>query len=225
MFKKISIVTAALVFVFHCGKIKDVYRSLTAETVKVDLNQAINGKVVFLKGKLSINGAVAKLGAPVKFGDKLKTAKKSRAAIQVAGKNVIMMHPKSNLTFEVKRREGLFKVSRGALSAVIKNRDVVKGFKVQTPTAVAGVRGTTLFVKSIKKKKRTYACVCNGKVHLKTPEGKSQLIQSGHHKAFWYAKKGDKINVKDAGMKFHDDNSQQELAKLVNVTLKWQEIN
>ncbi len=221
MTKKILITILFASLIMNCGKIKKIYDSVMGVAELAKKQVALSGKIVFIKGKLKINGKKAKLDDKVSYGDKLKTSKKSKAAIQVAGKNILMMYAKTKLTYKIKKGDGLLYVPQGALAAVIKNRAAVGEFRIKTPTTTAGVRGTTLFVKSLKKKKRSYTCVCNGKITIKSAKGE-KVVEAAHHQAYWYSKKGDKLKIKQVGMVDHDDNTQQQLADLIDLKLTWE---
>ena len=116
-------------------------------------------------------------------------------------------------------------MNKGILSAVLKNRQKVKEFRFETPTVTAGVRGTTLLL-NVESEKRTYTCLCHGKLRL-LPADKSDkaLIEAYHHNANYYEQLGSRIQISKSEMKYHDDSQQEALAQAIGETINWSKAN
>ncbi len=116
------------------------------------------GKIDFLIGKVSvkqISGKTvgAKLNMKIYVGDKVQTAKNSSAQV-VIGKN-IKVRIAANSEFELKKdeinqaneRDTVLGLNFGKIWASVNKLKKDEKFSVETPTAVAGVRGTIFVVK------------------------------------------------------------------------------
>ena len=94
--------------------------------------------------------------------DVIYTSKRSRVSIQIGPSSIVQLAPKSKITLgkilEAKAKRDIFlKLGRGQVYAkVTKKLRKNSSFKVATPTAIAGIRGTQFMVsenKNAKKKK------------------------------------------------------------------------
>ena len=143
MFKRTCIVLLAMLVAFPLFSASD----------KVNF-----GKIDFILGnvsvkKLSGKTEKAKLNMKIYTGDKVITAQNSSAQI-ILGKN-IKVRMAANSEFEVKKdemnkanqRETVLGLNIGKIWASIGKLKKDEKFAVETPTAVAGVRGTILAVK------------------------------------------------------------------------------
>lgn len=181
----------------------------------------LTGKIVLVTGNVSVNGKPAKIDDPIKFGDVIATKVKSQCRIVIDERNIIAMWDNSTLVFKLKKGDGLLEVKNGYVGAVMKNFKNIKEFRVVTPTVAAGIRGTAFCI-AVEKSEETYSCVCNGKIGFKTAsDEKEQMVEAPHHKANYYIKEGEKIIIKEAGLKFHDDKKIEKLAGIIGVTIDW----
>jgi hypothetical protein len=78
---------------------------------------------------------------------------------------------------------------------------------VETPTVLAGVRGTVFFFK-VYDEDNVYMCDCNGKIELfDADSGESlQLVRSHYHTAFDLNRERGAVSVKRTRLRYHEDN-------------------
>ncbi len=113
------------------------------------------GKVFFARGVVTAGpeGGEARFlgrGAPVFQGDVLTTGKRSFAILHMSDRGKITLRPDTVFAIEgystVRKKESaifrLFKGGLRAISGFISKRNPRRGYRIKTPTAVLGVRGT-----------------------------------------------------------------------------------
>jgi hypothetical protein len=168
-------------------------------------------RVSFIFGDFFINGIKSEVGASIVEGDVIHTGERSEADIEI--KDYAIFHMKANTVIEMNNivTGGRVKVRKGwFLSIVKKGRD----FQVSTPTSLAGVRGTVLFV-NVLDDDNMYLCDCNGKVDIIDARSKSQLksIESEYHTAFNIRRAGKGVQITRAGLLYHGDRDILKMAK------------
>ncbi|MDQ6962052.1 MAG: FecR family protein [Mariprofundaceae bacterium] len=98
---------------------------------------------------------IASVGMPAAIGDQVRTQKRSRAQLRFLDDSILNLS--SNYSIEIKEfsydaekkiRKSVIRSARGTLRAIINKdpNDTASIFEVETPTAVAAVRGTEFFV-------------------------------------------------------------------------------
>lgn len=114
-----------------------------------------------VRGNVDITNAqtkvtqVASVGMPATVGDTVRTKKRSRAQLRFLDGSIINLS--SNYSIEIKEfsydaekkiRKSVIRSARGTLRAIVNKApgDAASIFEVETPTAVAAVRGTEFFV-------------------------------------------------------------------------------
>ncbi len=94
-------------------------------------------------------------------------------------------------------------------------------FTVRTPSAVAGVRGTSFFINAVDAR-TTYICSCNGAVHVEDLRGGSaQDIVAAHHKAVVVTSTDTGATVADSTLLYHTDADLEKVASDIGVTIDW----
>ena len=166
---------------------------------------ADKGRVAALHGTLTINGKPAKAGTPVAEGDALATGVTTTVDVVMESGVRFRLYDKTKLTIPGDSRSSPFKLWVGRILSIVTPG---RPFSVAGLTAVAGVRGTTFFVES-QPEKRTYICICKGKLHLSGIDGKDQgEVASEHHAAVTV----DNASREKSGMFGHTDKDIDELA-------------
>lgn len=119
-----------------------------------------------VRGDVRLNGAPARVGTPVHYGDIVETGARSMA-IFILGRAVFLVRDKTRLELPAKPEEtpqakagGIVRLTRGKVLAVLGK----SGSRFMTPTAVIGIRGTGLYLEANPEK--TYVCICYGKAAL-----------------------------------------------------------
>jgi hypothetical protein len=136
-----------------------------------------------VQGTVKINGETARVGSAVKPGDVITTGPDSMAVF-VIGKDVYLIRENSLVDLESesaeafkKRLVDVLRIVNGKMLAVFG-----KGRKrLEMPTAIAGVRGSGIYVES--EPERTYICTCYGHVDI-TPRAAPDLretVRTRHH--------------------------------------------
>ncbi len=187
-----------VVFLAGCGKKED------PAPVVEPAKPSFFFKVQFILGdvKITVNGAEkpAVQGDQIKVGDLVITGKKSVVDLVFGESGVIRINEKSNVTVS-----NIADKSGGETVMDMKNGKVFltlsklkgTGFKVKTPTAVAGVRGTSFSV--ISDKKGAKLSVMKGTVDVnpvkdgKVIEEKTIAVETGNKTGYIDKKSVEKI--------------------------------
>lgn len=165
---------------------------------------ADQGQVVAVNGSLTVNGKAAARGAQVREGDTLETAKHTSADIVMQSGVRFRLYGETRLEVPADSRANPVRLAWGRLLSIVK---AGRPYAVAGRTGVAGVRGTTFYVESAKDR-RTYVCICQGKLRL-TSEGKDHgHVEAEHHAG--YALDG--TSVTNEPMLGHTDDEIKELS-------------
>lgn len=135
----------------------------------------VHGKVtVYLHDHQDDEGIAAKEGTPLEEGDRVVTGPDGEAEIGLDADSLIALGPRSAFTLtSLERRDSRFGLSAGSLFSKI--RALFKsggGLRVETPTAVAAVRGTEFAVEQAEEGLFRAAVFEEGSVWLSAPNGK-----------------------------------------------------
>jgi hypothetical protein len=183
------------------------------------------GIVEYLEGEVLLNGVPAQIGQEVPPGAVVETAERSFCEIVFAGKNIFRIEPSSLARIEIEPERGAIELRRGALAAVFQKLQRISagggGFRLLTPTAVAGVRGTTFYIK-VESPDSTYICTCNGQTRLAdAAESFRRTVRSDGHKALRFAREADRIRALPAPLLYHDNPYMDRLAARIGVRIPW----
>lgn len=150
-------------------------------------------------GSLTADGKAVEAGAELRAGSVL-SLDKGRALIELGKEGRLLLTGPAD--FEVGERRLI--LSRGSLLSVL---DRLKGrFSVQTPIAVAAVRGTEFFVEA-RDDGRTYLCLCKGVLEVTGVPGLShrKTIRAAKHANFIYSRHGKRLDRNPWTMENHTD--------------------
>lgn len=190
---------------------------------KAQSGKNIKGKIVFIKGLVTVNGKKARVGGTLKYGDVIKTDKNGVCRFKIGKKNIFQLKKLSVLEFKVNRKTGAIKLKKGWMAGVIKAKALFEnGVQIQTVPVVAGVRGTSFCMK-VENPKSVYFCTCNGTINLEDKDGKEARDVTGiHHNAHRYkVNSDDTVSYEKAGMKYHGDKVIDALAAEIKVEVDW----
>lgn len=160
------------------------------------LMAAASGHFTLVEGRVDVlkKGAEAvvpaHVGDKVHVGDIVRTKSKSRAQIELSDQSQLNLAESTRM--EIRRfsfsggaepkRDGLLHLFRGRLRSIVHHNEADKSFnfQVETPTAVAAVRGTDLsaFVKS---DALTIVAVRQGRVQVSNQNGATVFITSNQY--------------------------------------------
>ena len=118
----------------------------------------LEGVFMIVKGEVKVispdqKSEFARVGMKITEGYSVITGGDGRAKIVMSDKNILNIHSGSNLVIAAYQNDGVKKkvelsLEEGSVRALVKEKydDYQNTFRIKTPTAVAGVRGTDFFV-------------------------------------------------------------------------------
>lgn len=183
------------------------------------------GRVEYLIGEVRINGSLVDFGYEVQIGDWVETGPAATVDIVFDRVNVISLDENTVAQLHLGTRRQEVDLRFGSMSAVFDRVRTLAGnggFNVRTPTSVGGVRGTSFFIKVVDSD-TSYVCTCNGTVTW-GPEGPGENFASSaeEHEAFYFRKTpGGGVAVEDADLKYHSNESMDEVAERHGLVVPW----
>jgi len=146
------------------------------------LTSAYSGKIGYVRGEAMIvskgKSMIAKKDSVINSGDTVKTSAKSLAIISMDDGVVFKMNPKSDLSIPEKDDNSVTLNSGSVFSKVSKQKPNQQ-FKLRTPSAVIGVRGTEFFTsygQTEGKKSDVWMCVNEGAVEVLSSKSKNPVL-------------------------------------------------
>lgn len=142
-------------------------------------------KVAGIEGKVSVKispsteWADAVVGQALNAQDAVKTNDNSQARLEFSDKSSVAMKPNTEISIEElvwtesARRAGL-NMRVGELKAMIRSANGPSDFKVKTPTAICGARGTIFYVLTTESETRVF--VTDGSVDFTNPESGNTYV-------------------------------------------------
>lgn len=121
----------------------------------------------------------AAVGQAIKQQDVIKTGDDGQALLVFSDKSSIALKPKTEVSVdelvwtEVAKKAGL-SMSAGALRAIVKKIDTPSDFKVKTPTAICGARGTVFYLVVTPSETRVF--VTDGAVDFSNVDGGNSYV-------------------------------------------------
>jgi hypothetical protein len=187
----------------------------------------VKGIIEYLEGEVTVNGNPADFGEEIEAGSILKTGDASYCEVMFGGRNIFRLEENTIAQLNINSVEGLQAVTleQGAMAAVFQKIQKIGGkrgtFSINTPTAVAGIRGTAFFIK-VEDANNTYICTCNGQTALED-ENKNfvKRVSAAAHKAFRFSRTADGIKADPATLLYHDNASMDRLAVKISYTIPW----
>lgn len=146
------------------------------------LVHAYSGKIGYVRGEVTIvsqgKSTTAQKDSSIKSGDTVKTSAKSLAIMVMEDGVVFKMNPKSDLSIPEKDDNSVTLNSGSVFSKVSKQKPNQQ-FKLRTPSAVIGVRGTEFFTsygQTEDKKSDIWMCVNEGSVEVTSSKEKDPVV-------------------------------------------------
>lgn len=184
---------------------------------------ATPGRVVYLEGEVTVNRAAARVGQEVPAGATVRTGPASVCEISWGDRNIIQVQQATVVVLQTARLSPGLWLREGSIAAVLNKLDGITGrdgFRVRTPSAVAGVRGTVFFVK-VEDAANTYVCACNGAVDVSRGARLEAELASGRHMARRFTRDGLATRVTSPGLLYHDDALMDGLARKIGYAVPW----
>lgn len=145
------------------------------------LSLAATGKISHLRGEATITSqgksSKALVGSVVNSGDSIKTDVKAFAIIMMDDGGVFKLGPKSDLSLPP--NENGLKLNSGSVFSKVSKQKPKQQFKIFTPVAVIGVRGTEFFTsygQTEDKKSDVWMCVNEGSVEVTSAKNKKSVV-------------------------------------------------
>lgn len=133
-----------------------------------------------LDGSATVNGASAKVGTPVKPGDRVATGPGSQAVIVIAN-DAFLLRGQTAIAF--KGQGGVLSditVANGKVLSVLGK----KPLEIQAGKAAIGIRGTGAYLEV--EPRRVYFCLCYGEALIKGPNMPDKPVKTVHHESPLY---------------------------------------
>jgi hypothetical protein len=169
-----------------------------------------------LAGSVTVNAQSARVGSPVKPGDKVSTGKGSYAVV-VVGKDAFLLRDSTSVVFEQNRdKPGILEnvlIATGKVLSVFDQRREGR-LGIRASSATIGIRGTGCYLEL--HDGRTYFCLCYGEAAIDgAGMGQSKLVRTTHHESpVWIDERGGVMKVENAGFVNHNDEELIMLEKL-----------
>jgi hypothetical protein len=184
------------------------------------------GEVQFLDGDVRINGRQAVLGQEVSLGDWVETGTDSSVDIVFDGRNIFRLGESTVAVLNLGESRQQVDLRFGTFSAVFDRVRTLSGrgtFDIQSQTTVAGVRGTSFFMRVVDRA-TTYVCTCNGILEI-TPTNANPFIESAaEHSAYFFRQTEGTVAIESAEELYHDNESLNALAASIGVEIPWGEL-
>jgi len=129
-----------------------------------------------ISGTVTVNGQAAKPGMAVGSGDTIVTGAGGEA-IYVIGQDAFLQREKSTVSFGAGAAASVMRVVSGSILSVFGKGER----KLETATAVIGIRGTGCYIET--EEKRVYFCLCYGVADVTPRADPSHVerIETRHH--------------------------------------------
>lgn len=179
--------------------------------------------VVYLEGDVQVNGVPVEIGDILSDVFTVRTGPASSCDLVFQDKNAVRIGQNAVATLDLSKTVLELDLQKGGATSVLRKLEKLAGgdsFRVRTPGASAGVRGTSFCVWV--DDESTYICACNGEVRTIDASGGNEYdLLAAHHKAKLYVKEGAEYRTQDAGLLHHDDESVESLAARIGETIDW----
>lgn len=185
------------------------------------------GTLLYSEGVITMDGQAIEIGTKVTDGALIQTDSNGTAEIVFGTKNIIKMGPSTSIKLELAKLNSVVSIEKGTITAVLRKLNKLDGggLSVKTPSAVAGVRGTSFFVRVKPEEKETYVCICNGRINLALKDGTQSMVkEANHHDGTVFTGEGNDITIKKQGAGFdhgHTDKDLENLAAKIGEKMDW----
>lgn len=167
-----------------------------------------NRSIYRVRGKVIVDGAQASKKTFVTPTSTLETGRRSHVVFRVGTDAHIL---RENSRIELASTDGLavdgMRLLAGALLSVFGERPANRPYRLSTPLASLGIRGTGIYIES--SADASYVCTCYGEVEVGVHDDPAQreVVRTAHHEAPRYilARSENGRRIVEAPMKNHKD--------------------
>lgn len=182
-----------------------------ASLIRSAVAAEMESRIRRLQGEVHFNGKMLQVGDTLSAPLEVIAGDRAFAAFNV-GRNAYLVRANSRLTISAHEESGVaVNLAVGRMLAVFEKGKA----QVSTPTAVAGIRGTGIYVES--EAERSYVCLCYGSAELASTVDQRlrEAIATHHHDAPRYISSS---GIVPAPVKNHSDDELFLLESLVGRT-------
>jgi len=183
----------------------------------------LTAKVVFMEGEVTVDGLPVELGQDLGARFAIKTGAASSCDLVFGERNAVRIAQNTEGSVDLTQAILTVDLQKGGASSVLRKLEKVAGtdsFRIRTPGAVAGVRGTSFCVWA--DEVSSYICACNGEVRTIDAAGGNELdLRAAHHMAKLYTQGAGGYTVSDVGLLHHSDEGLESLAARIGETIDW----
>lgn len=187
-------------------------------------SEKIEAVVTYIRGEVTINNQPGEEGKIVPLGATVKTGADSAVEISFGSQNIFRVEADTITTISIGKKERRIQLQKGSIDAVFDRLGMLSDndqFRVETPSVVAGIRGTVFYIK-VEKPDTTYLCTCHGTVHQQAADGSVEKeVTAYHHKAYRYIKSDTGVNIETGSLIYHDDSTMERLGEKIDVKIPW----
>lgn len=163
-----------------------------------------------LEGTATVNGQAARVGTPVKMGDRVETGAAGKAVVVMKG-DAFLLHPKTII--EVRGRDNTLTdmlVAGGRVLSVFSKKPVT----IKAAVATIGIRGTGAYLEI--EPAGVYFCLCYGEALVEGPKMQAKTVKTTHHETpLMLTEAGGILRADPSGFKNHSDDELVMLEALV----------
>jgi hypothetical protein len=210
------------------GGQRDEPAGTTAESPGTESEQAgvgtQSGRIEFFAGEVLVDGKTPETGDVLARGSVLRTGSDGLVDIVFGNGNALRIEENTELSLDLVDPSVGLDVRRGTVAAVFQGLETIGSgrddtFRIQTPSTVAGVRGTAFFIR-IEDADRTYVCTCHGILEF----AESGLtVRAARHAATRFTRANGEVTAEKAPELYHDTDSLNAVADVAGVTIAWGE--
>jgi hypothetical protein len=169
-----------------------------------------------LTGTATVNGKSARIGTPVKPGDRVSTGPMSFAVV-VVGKDAYLLRDNSTIVLEAAKSDPAaleaVRILAGKVLSVLEKRAPAKQVSYRVANATIGIRGTGFYLEV--HEGRTYFCLCYGEAAIDGPGMATKVVKTLHHEApLWLDESGSAMKAEKGPFMNHTDDELIMLEKL-----------
>ncbi len=191
--------------------------------------RTVSARVDYVNGDVRIDGAAVGPGTTIKPVFSVTTGVDSSVGIVFDEKNILHVDAQTEAYIDLTADVRSVELRRGTLASALRKLSQVTAadperFRVKTPSAVAGVRGTVFFIR-VEDTANTYVCTCNGTLRLDDSRDANPFqVRAAHHEAYRFTASTEAVAVSPAQMLYHTDQMMELGAARIGETIDWTQV-
>lgn len=184
----------------------------------------ITARFEYVAGAVTLDGQDAAIGDSVGRDSVVQTGPDGTADIVFGTGNALRIEENTRLSLDLVDPSVGLDIRNGAIAAVFNGLESVgtgpdDTFRVQTPSTIAGVRGTAFYIK-IEDADNTYVCTCHGILEFAES---GLVVRAAKHAATRFTRSNGDVSATPASEEYHDTEGLNAVADVAGVTIAWGE--